>query len=200
MRNHNMELFKSDRQGFLRERRSKRRNDELPMMCSGCKGFFAKSYKARHQLVSPASSVGVMLPVVSVEKCKLVEKLTQAFKELLNSLRLDEVGNYIKTDPITLVIGERMFKAHNKKKDKGIERRGFVRGCVRLTARLYLSFCNVYENQSEVKLNDGQNNASDMFRRKLITVLDRAINTVLEKPLEELVHTSVTNQKSGLKV
>ena len=35
-----------------------------------------------------------MLPVLSVEKCKLVEKHTHAFKELLNSLRLDEVGNY----------------------------------------------------------------------------------------------------------
>ena len=63
-------------------------------MCSGCKELFAKSYKARHQVVCPASSVGVMLPVVSVENCKLVEKHTHTFKELLNSLLLDEVGNY----------------------------------------------------------------------------------------------------------
>ena len=200
IRNHNLELLKSDRHDFLRERKSKRQNDELPLMCSGCKGFFAKSYKARHLLVCPASSVGVMLPVVSVEKCKLVEKQTHAFKELLNYLPLDEVGNYIKTDPIILMIGERLFKAHNKKKNKEIETRGFVRGRMRLTARLYLSFRNVYENQNEVKLNDGQNDASDMFRRELITVLDRAINMVTEKPPEELVDASVTNQKSGLKV
>ena len=39
-----------------------------------------------------------------------------------------------------------------------------------------------------------------MFRRELITVLDRAINMVTEKPPEELVHASVTNQKNELKV
>ena len=85
------------------------------------------------------------------------------------------------------------MKAHCKKKDKEVETRCFVRARTRLTARLYLSFLNVYENQSEVKLND-------MFRRELITVLDRAINMATEKPPDELVDASVINQKSGLKV
>ena len=71
---------------------------------------------------------------------------------------------------------------------------------MRPTAQRYLSFCNVYENQSKVKLNDGQNDAFDMFRTELITVLDRAINVITEKPPDELVDASVTNQKSGLKV
>ena len=63
MQNHNLELLKSDRQEFLRESKSKRENEELPL----------------HQLVCPASSVVVILPVVSVEKSKIVEKQTQAF-------------------------------------------------------------------------------------------------------------------------
>lgn len=193
MQNENLELLKSDRHDFSRERKSKRQNEELPLICPGSKGFFAKSFKAQHQLVCPASSVRVMLPVASVQKCKLVEKQTHAFKELLNSLRLDEVVNYIKTDPIILMIGVRLLKAHYKKKDKEVETRCFVRARTRLTARLYLSFLNVYENQSEVKLND-------MFRRELITVLDRAINMATEKPPDELVDASVINQKSGLKV
>ena len=91
------------------------------------------------------------------------------------------------------MIGVRLLKAHYKKKDKEVETRCFVRARTRLTARLYLSFLNVYENQSEVKLND-------MFRRELITVLDRAINMATEKPPDELVDASVINQKSGLKV
>ena len=63
MQNHNLELLKSDRQDFLREWKSKRENEEFPL----------------HQLVCPDSSVGVILPVVSVEKSKLVEKQTQVF-------------------------------------------------------------------------------------------------------------------------
>ena len=98
------------------------------------------------------------------------------------------------------MIGVRLLKAHYKKKDKEVEARCFVRARTRLTARLYLSFRNVYENKSEVKLNDGQNDASDMFRRELITVLDKTINMAREKPPDELVDASVTNQKSGLKV
>ena len=98
------------------------------------------------------------------------------------------------------MIGVRLLKAHCNKKDKEVETRCFVRARTRLTARLYLSFRNVYENKSEVKLNDGQNDASDMFRRELITVLDKTINMAREKPPDELVDASVTNQKSGLKV
>ena len=49
-------------------------------------------------------------------------------------------------------------------------------------------------------MNDSQNDASDIFRRELIAVLDRAINMVTEKPPDELVDPSVTNQKSGLKL
>lgn len=74
MRNENLELLKSDRHDLSRERKSKRQNEEMPLICPDCKGFFTESFKAQHQLVCPVSSVRVMLPVPSVQKCKLAEK------------------------------------------------------------------------------------------------------------------------------
>ena len=74
MRNENLELLKSDRHDLSRERKSKRQNEEMPLICPGCKGFFTESFKVQHQLVCPVSSVRVMLPVPSVQKCKPAEK------------------------------------------------------------------------------------------------------------------------------
>ena len=85
-------------------------------MCSGCKGFFAKSYKSRHQLICPAgSSLNLMMPLVPIEMCTTVEEYSDGFKALLNTLQLDEVGSYIKTDSIILMIGNRSFSAFKKK-------------------------------------------------------------------------------------
>ena len=75
MRNHNMNVLKLDCRDFLRERQkqSSQSEEELPVMGSGCKGFFSKSYKARQQLVCSAASVGVMFAMVSIEKTEYVE-------------------------------------------------------------------------------------------------------------------------------
>ena len=78
MRNHNMNVLKLNRRDFLRERQkqSSQSEEELPVMGSGCKGFFSKSYKARQQLVCSAASVGyvgVMFPMVSIEKTEYIE-------------------------------------------------------------------------------------------------------------------------------
>ena len=45
MRNHNMNVLKSDCGEFLKEiqKQSRQSKEELPLMCSGCKGFFSKS-------------------------------------------------------------------------------------------------------------------------------------------------------------
>lgn len=71
---------------------------------------FAKSYMAPHRLVCPASETNIMLPIVSVESCKVVENVWDEFKEFLNSLLLDVIGNYVKTDKIVLMIGARSFR------------------------------------------------------------------------------------------
>lgn len=89
--------------------------EELPVMYSGCKGFFLKSYKARHQLVFSATCVGVIFPMVSIEKIEYVEQHTSEFKELLNTLHLHEAGNYVKSGLIMLLIGLRLFNVKKKK-------------------------------------------------------------------------------------
>ena len=122
VRNHNMNVLKLDRGDFLRERQkqSSQSEEELPVMCS-------------------AASVGVMFPMVSIEKTEYIEQHTPEFKELLSTLHLDEVGNYVKSDPIILMIGSRLFNAKRKKKDKETGTKISARTHMRLTARLYLS-------------------------------------------------------------
>ena len=66
-----------------------------------------------------------------------------------------------------------------------------------------LSFQKTYKNQTIIKFDDLANNAADLFRREVITVLGDAINNLTESAEEnefdELVG-SVTGQKSGLKI
>ena len=101
IRMHNIKELKSGSNEFLRQRKAGD-NDDLPFMCSGCKGFFSKSYKTRHQQVCSSSSSNFLMPVVPVETFLTVENFPDEYKSLLNSLQIDEVGTYIKTDPIIL--------------------------------------------------------------------------------------------------
>ena len=194
-----------DETGLLRERKTQKDGEELPVMCSGCHGFFTKKYKSRHQQICPANGSNIMLPMVSIESAKHAEKFSNAFKSLLNTLRLDKVGDCIKSDEIILMIGNRSFNSLKRKKDKKEETSKYVRARMRLTARVLIAFKNVYDNQTEVKIEHKLENAADIFRRETIIILGEAINEVCEKP--ETVDTevadsneSLTDQKSGLKI
>ena len=89
-----------------------------------------------------------------------------------------------------------------RKKDKKIESRRSVRARMRLTARLYLAFREEYGKQSTV-MTDKLDNAADMFRREVITILGSAINQLCQKSGSNDDHdannSSVTDQKSGVK-
>ena len=98
-----------------RQTQSNHSGEKLPVMYSGFKGFFSKSYKARHQLVFSATCVGVIFPMVSTEKIEYVEQHTSEFKELLNTLHLHEAGNYVKSGLIMLLIGLRLFNVKKKR-------------------------------------------------------------------------------------
>ena len=71
---------------------------------------------------------------------------------------------------------------------------------MRLVARLYLAFCNLYNSQTDVQLVEPMNNAADIYRRETILILGRTIDKICEKPDSELSSHSVSNQKSGLKI
>lgn len=136
---------------------------------------------------------------------KQVEQLSEDFKELLNTLHEDEIGNVCKTDPIILMIGNRSYTASKRKKDKKAEGKRTTRARMRLTARLYLAFKNAYDEQKKITLEDACNNAADICRRETITILASAVNTLCDNPENDDAttskqHASVTDQKSGLKV
>ena len=67
-----------------------------------------------------------------------------------------------------------------------------------LTTRLYLCFREICKNQSEITLPDTLGNAADMCRRKTMSLLGRAVDTLSERPLEDRL--SITDQENGLKV
>ena len=71
---------------------------------------------------------------------------------------------------------------------------------MRLLGRLYLSFRNIYNKQSEVQLVDGLSNAADIYRREVITLVGQAINSLSENVDEDSDSVLVTSQKSGLKI
>ena len=88
---HNIDLLKAGKSTFMRERKSSLNviTDEItdvPIMCVGCKGFFAKKYKARHQLICPASGSNLMLPMISISSHQHLDSLNNDFKVLLNTL------------------------------------------------------------------------------------------------------------------
>ena len=140
IRDYNLDVIRSGKTNYMTERRSNDNFVERPIMCPGCKGFFAKGYKSRHQLICPTAGSNIMLPIVSLDETHFVETYPKEFIELLNSLQLDEVGNYVKQDEIILMIGHRFFGGSKRKKDKIVGTVKTVGTRMRLTARLYLSF------------------------------------------------------------
>ena len=200
IRNQNMDMLKVGESCFTRERKASSKGSEIPIMCSGCKGFFSRSYKARHQLICPTAGSNLMVPMVSVASTQHLENFHSDFKDLLNTLILDVVGNYIKTDEIILMIGARSFGALKRKKDKVTETKKSVRSRMRLTARIYLCFREIYSKQSEVQLIEPLNNSGDMYSREAIIILGRAVNSISEKSSDDMNQTSISGQKSGLKV
>ena len=200
IRNYNIAVLESDGNSFMRERKNDKDQDELPLICSGCNGFFSRTYKARHQLICSAAGSNLMMPLVSVSSSLSIDNYSDGFKSLLNTLRLDEVGDYIKTDKIVLMIGARSFGALKRRKDKITETLKSVRARMRLVARIYLSFREIYCKQLEVRLANQMNDASDMYRREVILILGQAINLISERNEKDVNHISITGQKSGLKI
>lgn len=141
-----------------------------------------------------------MVNLDNVTSCSFND-LSEEFKALLNSLRLDEVGNYVKGDSIILMIGVRSFEALRRRKDKVCVTKKTVRARMRLIGRLYILFSSMYDSQSELTVTNLANNAADIYRMGSIPILGTAINQMCVKDDdEELNYLSISGEKSGLKV
>ena len=125
-------------------RKSVGEQEELPLVCSGCKGFFCK---ARHQPVCPAAGTNLIVPMISVGFEGHYENFSSGFKGLLNTLYSDKIGNYVKSDIILMIVA-RSYESLKNKKDKATETRRSAGARMRLIARLYLCFRNIYNNWS----------------------------------------------------
>lgn len=74
IKNHNIEYLKGKKEQVLRERKTKDGNDEIPVLCTGCDGFFKNSYKSTHQKICPGNTnQNLMLPLVSIEAAQTFE-------------------------------------------------------------------------------------------------------------------------------
>ena len=102
IRKHNISVLKAGGTSFVRQRVSTNSSKkDVPVMCTGCKGFFSKTYKARHQLICPANEgINIMIYITESE---VIDGYIDEFKELLNTLRLDDVGAYVKKDEELLI-------------------------------------------------------------------------------------------------
>ena len=199
IRQHNLKVIKEGNYNYMRERSQDLA--ETPVMCSGCKKFLAKSYKSRHQLVCRKNNLNPLVPVVAIDTVQLFDTYSDGFKSLLTTLHLDEAGNYVKSDPIILMVGSRSHTAIKRKKDKIVENTRTVRSRMRLMARVYLTYRGIYCSQSEVVIQDLSSNASDMYRREGIGILASAAEKLSEKETsKDDDNAVVSNQKSGLKV
>lgn len=136
--------------------------------------------------------------MVGIETAK-TETLNEDFKKLLNTLHEDDIGNLCKTDEIILMVGNRSFTANKRKNDKKIEGQKTTRARMRLLARIYIVFKQMYADQTDIKVERMLDNSADMFRRETISILERAIDTLCEKEKGETC-SGVTDQKSSLKI
>ena len=128
---HNMKMLNTGQDNFLRERSSTKPEDM--MACTGCNGFLNKSYKAVHQLICPGQGTDPMIPLVALESTTILNELSEDFKKVLATLHLDSVGNFVKTDEIILMIGNRYFSALKRKKGKKAEGIKYVRSRIEYT-------------------------------------------------------------------
>lgn len=172
------EMTKED-PNYIRERCSS--SSSKMVMCDKCKGVYSKSYKARHQIHCGKTSGQVMIPLIPVESLVL-NKMSDTFKKLLNSMIIDNVSTMAKTDPIILEFGSRFFNWHSAKTEKLPTVMKRVRITIRLLSRLYIEFKNHVPNSIV---------ASDMFKVGHLKSLICAI---------EALSDSGEEMKSGLKV
>lgn len=101
------------------------------------------------------------------------DSLSDGFISLLNTMKIDDDSDTVETDSVILMISNRYYSSLRRKRDKQIETTKYGRARIRSTVRVYMAFKQVYDNQNIVFLESQLNNAADMFRREVITLLGK---------------------------
>ena len=181
---HNRKQLVEKNPTYLRERNSQLEKD--PVMCTGCFGFYARSFFRRHELrCTKDSCASVMCVPINTMDSASLDSYSDDFKSfIIGKLRDDDVGQLIRSDPTILMIGSRLYDKIRRKKDKQTEVRRSVRADMRRLGHLYKHF-------KTLEIQPIFNNATDMFLRKNFTNLTIAINLYTSSENEQ--------QKSGLK-
>nr|XP_047132039.1 uncharacterized protein LOC124811030 isoform X2 [Hydra vulgaris] len=186
---------------FLRERaqRSKKNmqsekflNSNNLLMCLKCKGFFAKSYKTRHQIKCGEDSCQALIPSIAIGEIDKYNSLDNDFKlNILNVINNDEIGTLAKSDSIILMIGSRLYGKIKRRFDKKLEVEKSVRCSMRRLANIYNRFTIEKTEYPAKMLAIEQGNSGDMFLRGNIDYLKKAIENYTDKGEDKI--------KSGLK-
>lgn len=138
-----------------------------------------------------------MIPVVSVA-APLPDVFPDDFKELLNSMHMDEPGSYVKTDHIIFFIGRSAFRATRRKKQ--IETKKGIRGDIRLLAQnLFSILKKTIKNNHKLKWLTSYIMQLICTERETITILRESIDDICESE-DKKSQISIFGLKSGLKL
>ena len=89
-----------------------------------------------------------MIPKISITESEVIDGYNDEFKKLLNTIRLDNVGTYVKNDKkIVLFIGSGVFNSLRRERHEMIGAQKILRAQVRLLVRLYFSFQKTYKSK-----------------------------------------------------
>ena len=114
---------------IMREHRNKGLvdGDDNLVMCSECRGFFCKSYKARHQRFCGQDKF-LIVPILPVKKLAALEELPEDFKKnVLGTMLNDNVGTKVKGDKVILLLGWRLYNGKKCMVEKKHEVEKWVR-------------------------------------------------------------------------
>ena len=181
---HNRKELEKEQPTFIRERKpypGTLENDLI--ICTSCNGFYAKRYRARHQIHCGKDSGQVMMPVIPVKSLAKITGIDDDdYKAVLNKMILDDISALAKTDKYILLVGKHIYDGNKCKQEKILDVKKRVRQTMRQLARLLISFKQELETASDV---------SDIYRKENIKYLRAAIEDMCQED---------NKPKHGLKV
>ena len=137
--------------------------------CAKCNKFIARKGFYKHRKLCQGSDTSY--PTPSNMSTFGIPIDDAAFEEMVNGIQNDEAGTMAKKDPTIRLVGQRLFQKDRAKPNKSFEVRKYVRNSMRMLARLYLYFKEMFPDASVL----------DMFDREHFGKLRKAVTTMTSK-------------------